>query len=139
MQHDPPSKLIALQVHQDSPSAFPSPAVLCFKPNIKCSRFGPILAAGESMAIEGERRTTCRTTWQRAAIVSSHDSMLATLGMSSAIMEPGATARRPAKRQRLTWTDEENELILQKVKKLGTQWDRIAAELPGVNQTASRM
>ena len=66
-------------------------------------------------------------------------SMLATLGMSSAIMEPGATARRPAKRQRLTWTDEENELILQKVKKLGTQWDRIAAELPGVNQTASRM
>ena len=45
-------------------------------------------------------------------------------------MEPGAPARRPAKRQRLTWTDEENELILQKVKKLGTQWDRIAAELP---------
>ena len=64
--------------------------------------------------------------------------MLATLGMSSAIMEPVATARRPAKRQRLTWTDEENELILQKVKKLGTQWDRISAELPGRTADAVR-
>ena len=33
-------------------------------------------------------------------------------------------------RKRLTWTEEENRIILSSVRRLGTQWELVAAQLP---------
>ena len=43
-----------------------------------------------------------------------------------------------AKRQRLTWTDEENRIIVSTVRRVGTQWDLVAAQLPGRTADAVR-
>merc|ERR1719453_212412 len=45
---------------------------------------------------------------------------------------------QPYKRQRLTWTDEENSMIVSQLRRLGTQWDRIAVALPGRTADAVR-
>jgi len=44
----------------------------------------------------------------------------------------------PRKRKRQTWTDEENRIILSSVRRLGTQWDLVAAQLPGRTADAVR-
>ena len=42
------------------------------------------------------------------------------------------------KRPRLTWTEEENRIILASVRRLGTQWDLVAAQLPSRTADAVR-
>ena len=44
----------------------------------------------------------------------------------------------PRKRPRLTWTDEENRIILSNVRRLGTQWALVAAQLPSRTADAVR-
>jgi len=44
----------------------------------------------------------------------------------------------PRKRPRLTWTEEENRIILSCVRRLGTQWDLVAAQLPSRTADAVR-
>ena len=44
----------------------------------------------------------------------------------------------PRKRPRLTWTEEENRIILSGVRRLGTQWDLVAAQLPSRTADAVR-
>ena len=41
-------------------------------------------------------------------------------------------------RKRLTWTEEENRIILSSVRRLGTQWDLVAAQLPSRTADAVR-
>lgn len=44
----------------------------------------------------------------------------------------------PRKRSRLTWTEEENRIILSSVRRYGTQWDLVAEQLPGRTADAVR-
>lgn len=59
-------------------------------------------------------------------------------GESSCEYEYDDADRRPGKRQRLAWTDEENQIILEECRRLGTQWDKIAFMLPGRTADAVR-
>ena len=51
--------------------------------------------------------------------------------------EPGA-AQPTGKRRKIGWTQTEDLVILTSVRKLGTQWPRIASQLPGRTSDAVR-
>ena len=65
--------------------------------------------------------------------------MASSLAMTTCEETPFALlADLPRKRPRLTWTEEENRIIISSVRRLGTQWDLVAAQLPSRTADAVR-